>query len=260
MKMKTHTLLILLFLFLFLQVSYATNDSLHTMAIRGIDYASSLKFTKANEIFDRMIAMDPKNPQPYFLKSATYFWMFSSDMHNEALGEEFKDHSYKAVEVAEERLDENDEDIDARFYLGGAYGSLGRYYGIKKSYLNAYWYGKKGVNILEEVVEQDSTYYDAYLGLGIYHYLADVLPRFVKILSFVLGIDGDRQMGINELNLAATKGVYTRTEASFFLGAIYTYREREYQQALEIWDKLLQRYFDNLGVLIYLGVTYLRMG
>ena len=106
----------------------------------------------------------------------------------------------------------------------------------------------------------DSTYYDAYLGLGIYHYLADVLPRFVKMLSFILGIDGDRELGIKELKLAAEKGRYTKAEAMFFLGAIYVYREREYQKAMGIWDELLQKYPENPGVLIHVGATYSRMG
>jgi tetratricopeptide (TPR) repeat protein len=250
----------IILLFTLGSVHASMNDTLHVMALRGIDYASSLQFDKAVQTFDQMIKLEPDNPQAHFLKSATYFWMFSSDMHNEELGEEFKNLSFRAVEVAEAKLEVNEDDIDAMFYLGGAYGSLGRYYGIKKSFLNAYWYGKKGVNILEDVVEMDSTYYDAYLGLGIYHYLADVLPRFVKILSFILGIDGDRQLGINELKLVAEKGTYTKTEAMYFLGAIYVYRERDYDKAMKIWDELLRKYPENPGVLIHVGATYSRMG
>ncbi len=129
-------LIILIIYLLSISVSYgAINDSLHVLALQGIDCASSLQFTKAVETFDRMIALDPDNPQAHFLKSATYFWMYSSDMHNEKLGEEFKDLSYKAVEVAEAKLEINEYDIDALFYLGGAYGSLGRYYGMKKRLL-----------------------------------------------------------------------------------------------------------------------------
>jgi tetratricopeptide (TPR) repeat protein len=258
--MKKINIPIIIFLIAFANLNASMNDTLHVMALRGIDFASSLQFDKAVKTFDQMIEMEPENPRAHFLKSATYFWMYSADMHNEELGEEFKNLSYKAVEVAEARLEKDEDDIDAMFYLGGAYGSLGRYYGIKKSYLNAYWYGKKGVNILEDVVELDSTYYDAYLGLGIYHYLADVLPRFVKVLSFILGIDGDREQGIRELKLVSEKGVYTKSEAMFFLGAIYVYRERDYNKAMHIWDELLEKYPGNPGVLIHLGATYSRMG
>jgi tetratricopeptide (TPR) repeat protein len=106
----------------------------------------------------------------------------------------------------------------------------------------------------------DSTYYDAYLGLGIYHYLADILPRFVKILSFIFGMEGDKEQGIREIQLAAEKGTYTKTEAMFFLGAIYTYREREYEKAITIFNDLLKKYPQNPGALLSIGRCYSNMG
>ncbi len=235
-------------------------DRVRDLALKGIDLATNLHYQEADDIFKEIVRLQPKNPRGYFLRSATYFWMFSEDVKNEEIGDKFRDLSYEAAEVAEARLEENDEDIDAMFFLGGAYGSLGRYYAMSKSFLNAYWYGKKGVGYLEDVIEADSTYYDAYLGLGIYHYLADVLPRFVKILSFVLGVDGDKELGIVELDLAARQGFYTKTEAMFFLGAIYTYRENEFEKAIVIFNDLLKRYPNNPGALLSLGRCYSNMG
>jgi tetratricopeptide (TPR) repeat protein len=240
--------------------NFAAEDRLHLLANQGIDLAATLQYEAAISVFDQLIQAEPENPRGYFLRSAAYFWMFSADMHNQKIGDIFKQASYQAVEVAEKRLDENETDINALFYLGGAYGSLGRYYGMTYSYLKSYWYGKKGVKYLQQVIDLDSTYYDAYLGLGIYHYLADVLPKFVKVLSFILGIEGNRELGIRQLRLAAERGVYARIEALFFLGAIYTYREREYQQALDIWNTLLARYPDNPGILIHQGRCYANMG
>jgi tetratricopeptide (TPR) repeat protein len=239
---------------------WAQDSTVHYLALKGIDLATNLYYEEAVEVFEQIILLEPENPRGYFLRSAAYFWMFSEDIKNEAIGDKFRDHSFQAAEIAEDRLDENEEDIDAMFYIGGAYGSLGRYYTMTGSYLKAYWYGKKGVLYLEKVVALDPTYYDAYLGLGIYHYLADVLPRFVKILSFLLGVEGDKEKGINELYLTATKGVYTKTEAMFFLGAIYTYREKEYEKAIVIFNELLEKYPGNPGVLFSLGRCYSRMG
>jgi tetratricopeptide (TPR) repeat protein len=251
------------YIFLFFIFAFnlqAQSDSTQQLIIEGIDFASTLKYEQAIRVFDKLIQREPENPRGYFLKSATYFWIFSTDMHNEAVGDTLKELSLQAIEVAENRVDKNEDDINALFYLGGSYGTLGRYYGANKSYLKAYWYGQKGKNYLEDVVEIDSTYYDAYLGLGIYHYLADVLPKFVKILSFILGVDGDRDLGIAELNIAAEKGTYTKSEALFFLGAIYAYREREFEKAINIFNKLLEKYPDNCGALIHLGRCYASMG
>lgn len=253
----------LIFIFLSFLAGYplfAQGLTTHQMALEAIDLATNLHYEEAAEIFEEIILREPENPRGYFLRSAVYFWMFSEDVKNTDIGDKFRDLSYEAVEIAEAKLDKDENDIDAMFYLGGAYGSLGRYYTMNQSYLNAYWYGKKGVNYLEDVIELDSTYYDAYLGLGIYHYLADVLPRFIKILSFILGMTGDKEVGIRELGLAAEKGIYTKTEAMFFLAAIYTYREREYEKAIDIFNQLLDRYPDNPGALLSLGRCYSNMG
>ena len=238
----------------------AQDSTALALAVQGLDLGSNLHYKESYEVFQKLIEIEPDNPRGYFLSSAIYFWMFTEDVKNEKVGDKFRDLSYEAVEVAEAKLEKNENDIDAMFFLGGAYGSLGRYYALTKSYLKAYWYGKKGKNYLEDVVEMDSTYYDAYLGLGIYHYLADVLPRGVKILSYILGIQGDREQGLREIKLAAEKGTYTKTEAMFFLGGLYTYREDRYEEAIEIFNELLEKYPQNPGALISLGRCYSRMG
>jgi len=254
-------LLLILLSGVFICSSVKAQDSTAlALALEGIDLGTNLHYKESYEVFQKLIELEPDNPRGYFLRSAIYFWMFSEDIKNEEVGNKFRDLSYEAVEIAEARLEENENDIDAIFFLGGAYGSLGRYYAMSRSYLNAYWYGKKGKNYLEDVIEIDSTYYDAYLGLGIFHYLADILPRFVKILSFILGMEGDKAQGVREIKLAAEKGTYTKTEAMFFLGAIYTYREREYEKAIKIFNELLQKYPENPGALLSLGRCYSNMG
>ena len=252
-----HQIFVTLFSLILIGTSLLAQDSKTlALAIKGLDLGSNLQYKEAYEVFQKLIELEPDNPRGYFLRSAIYFWMYSEDINNEEVGDKFRDLSYEAVEVGEAKLAENKNDIDARFFLGGAYGSLGRYYALQKSYLNAYWYGKKGKDYLEEVVEMDSTYYDAYLGLGIYHYLADVLPRFVKILSVILGVQGDREQGLREIQLAAEKGLYSKTEAMFVLGGIYAFREDRPEEAIEIFNKLLEKYPENPGALLALGRCY----
>ena len=97
----------------------------------------------------------------------------------------------------------------------------------QSNWLRAYWYGKDGINYLKKVVAVDPNYYDAYFGLGLYHYYADVIPQFVKMVTAILGIEGDRERGLKELRLAAENGKYSKAQAMLILGNIYLYTEKQ---------------------------------
>ncbi|SVD65866.1 uncharacterized protein METZ01_LOCUS418720, partial [marine metagenome] len=43
-------------------------------------------------------------------------------------------------------------------------------------------------------------------GLGIYHYYSAVLPKIVRTLSYVMGIRGDKNLGLQQLQHAAKEG------------------------------------------------------
>lgn len=221
-----------------------------------MEFVYDMKYKEANALFDEIIKLEPKNPYGYFLKSVCYFWMFQNSPADYNIGEKYKDITFKAIDAAEEVLDKNENNIDAMFYLGGAYGNLGRYYAMNKSWIKGYWYGKKGKNYLLDVVEKDPNYYDAYLGLGIYHYYADVLPKIIKTFSFILGIKGDRELGLRELHLAISKSKNTKSEAMCFLGGIYIDLEKDYTKALPVFKELFEKYPNNKYAGICLAKCY----
>ncbi len=113
---------------------------------------------------------------------------------------------------------------------------------------------------MNRTVEIDSTYYDAYFGLGVYHYYADVMPKLVKTASRLIGVEGDRRQGLYELKLAAEKGSYARAEAAYFLGKIYAYMEEDHQKAHECFRFLSTQYPENAGFLLDLGESLRRSG
>ncbi|HID38369.1 MAG TPA: hypothetical protein EYP36_02500 [Calditrichaeota bacterium] len=157
---------------------------------RGVNLTLNMRFEKAIALFDSIIQEYPQDPAGYFLKSAVYFWMYTQDVRMADVGTLFETISKTGIEVAENRLDENENDLDAKFYLGAIYGNLGRYYIMNSSWIKAYWYGSEGKDLLKEIIESNPEYYNAYLGLGIYHYYADILPGVIKVLSYILGIKG----------------------------------------------------------------------
>ena len=234
----------------------ASNNRLNELANKGMGLAYNMEFDEAIRIFDEMIQKDSEDAQGYFLKAGCYLWMFSINMNDEKLGGKVKELSLQTAAVAKEILNKDEDNIDALYYLGVAYGNLARYFGMTNSYLNGYWYAKKAKKYLKEVIQKDPECYDGYIGLGLYHYYADVMPKFIKVLSFLLGIEGDREKGLEELRLAVSKSDFTRIEAMYYLADIYLCFEKNYEEASILFEDLVKKYPNNISLGMYLGQSY----
>ena len=249
----------IIFTLLFVTTTSAEPETLQELGIKGIELAHDMQFDEADKIFDEMIRMEPENAFGYLLKLSSFNLMAEIKGIEKEQGEYLKDLTLKTINIAEGMLEKNEDDIDALFYLGCAYGNLGVYYTDTGSWLSAYWNGRKGKNCLEKAVEKDPEYYDAYLGLGMYHYYADVLPKVVKPLSFLLGIEGNRAKGIEEITLAITKGRFAKGSAKYFLAKSVYLREEDYETALPLFKELTMDYPHSHSLLMKLAICYLNL-
>ena len=249
-------ILLVLFIISNHSIALASHDRLNELAKKGMDLAYDMKFDEAIATFDELIQKDPNDAQGYFLKAACYLWMYGINMNDETLGEKVKAFSLLTADVAKQILKKDENNIDALYYMGVSYGNIARYFGMTKNYLNGYWYAKKAKNCLLEVLEKDPENYDVYIGLGLYHYYADVMPKFIKVLSFLLGIEGDREKGIKELRLAIAKSDFTRTEAMYYLADLLLYYEKNYEDASVLFEELVKKYPNNILLGLNLGQSY----
>ena len=135
--------------------------------------------------------------------------------------------------------------IDEKFYLGSIYGLLGRFYGVNKSWMSAFSNGKNGKNILEEIIETDPNYTDAYLLLGMMYYYADRLSGVTKLITGVLGLSGDRKTGLEYLHKVDKYGVVTKWQATMILIELYSRLENNKFSALPLLEKMCKKFPNN---------------
>jgi tetratricopeptide (TPR) repeat protein len=79
------------------------------------------------------------------------------------------------------------------------------------------------------------------MGLGIFHIIIANIPSSYRWLVELLGFHGDQQKGFEQLQHAATRGIYARTEASQWLSQFYQ-QEEEHEKALHYLDQLASSY------------------
>ena len=106
--------------------------------------------------------------------------------------------------------------------------------------------GKRIKDALERALALDPDLDDAYFGIGLYRYYADVAPTAARILRFLLLLPGgDREEGLAQMLRARTNGRLLQGEADYQLHIIYLWYEHQTGRALELLRELQQRHPRN---------------
>lgn len=171
------------------------------------------------------IQLDPQDPSP------------------DAAFERGADDAITAIEAWTARAPDLGE---AWFYLGAAYGARAQWRARRGKRLAAARDGQRIKNALERALALDPTLQDAYFGIGLYHYYADVAPAAVRLLRRLLLLPGgDKVAGMQEMLRARSGGQLLRSEADYQLHQIYLWYEDQPERALELLRALRDRHPRN---------------
>jgi hypothetical protein len=85
---------------------------------------------------------------------------------------------------------------------------------------------------------------DAYLGLGTSNFVIGSLPGYKRFALGIIGIHGDKALGLQQLEIAAAKGHYLRPFAKILL-ALAALRERKKDMAREQFKELVVEFPEN---------------
>lgn len=147
-----------------------------------------------------------------------------------------EEYAQKAIAAGEDM----DESIDKNFYLGTVYGYLSRVYGMRQEYWNAFWAAKDCVSYLESVLEDDPEYYDAYMGLAVIEYYTGArLTGIMDTIAWLVGMSGDRLLGMQYFHNTYENGSLFNTEAQFALATLYRFMEPDLDKAKVLMDDFL---------------------
>ncbi len=205
-------------------------DKVHKLISDGINSVFEIDFPAALAKFQEAKAIAPNDLRGPFFESTVYFWraMFTK---NRGDYEQFLNLSDNLIQKCENVTDKNENDLDAQFYKGWTYTLKAVIeYMMDRKMLQAASDAKDGNQALQFVVEKNPKYYDAYLGLGIFNYMTGMIPKKLQFLTGILGFSGDIDAGKKQLIMASENGIYTSTEAKFYL-TLLSWREENYTAA-----------------------------
>jgi tetratricopeptide (TPR) repeat protein len=237
-------------------------DSLSDACIRqGIQYTYNLEFDKAEAKFQQVVNTRPDHPAGYFFLAMVEWWRILINIEDESQDEKFYGMLRKVMDMCDEQLDKDKNNITALFFKGGSVGFRGRLLATRSSWIKAADDGRIALPIVQRAYKLAPDSYDILLGMGIYHYYADVIPShfpFLKPLMLFVP-KGDKQKGIEELTLTSQNARYANIEAKYCLLQLYYAYEDNSQKALDLASRLHDQFPKNILFYRYLGRCYVKM-
>lgn len=203
---------------------------------RGILLAFTDQHEQSLQIFNRLLQAHPKHPAPNFFKAAAYqSWM--SALRINRFEKELEQNIQEAIEKGK-RILRQKNDPWVCFYVGAAYGYRALHGFQKHDWIGAYLDAGRGVDNFKISLEKEPHLYDAYLGLGSYHYWRTAKSEALRLIAF--WIPDKRKLGLEQLEFAFEHSRYATHEAGYNLVVAY-YDSGRYQKAIETLDRTISR-------------------
>ena len=232
---------LLLFLFVFISITIQGQTLEVTQVDEEINnYIFSGEWQQAKLLIEDQIRENPEHPKYYFMKAYMYYlsrYFADTGMSRDSTINVVHYYSRMAIKKGEQ-LEQTKE---VKFYTGCAYGYLARAHGMRQEWWSAYWAASSCENYLEEVIEEDPEFYDAYFELGVIkYYPAVAITGFTSTLAWIGGMSGDRELGLNYLNNVADNGNLFKAEALIALGLIYNNFENDLATSADYYSRVIE--------------------
>jgi hypothetical protein len=214
----------------------------------------NLQLTQARAEAQNLQTRYSDHPAGFTMMAETYWWEAQADPGNKTIEDAYYRLQDIAVKKAEDALKQTKyPKIEVLAYLASAHGSYARFQVTQKgAYFSALRAGLRAHKYAEEVFEMDKTYYDIYVGTGAFNFFTGSLPAVIKPFAFLIGARGDKDLGVQQLQIAMQKARYSRTEARIVYYTAMLEDER-YPEAFRTLEQLMSENQDNF--VLYTWVT-----
>lgn len=213
---------------------------------KAMDATYRLDLEQARAAARSLQEMYPDHPAGFLITAETYWWQAQTDPENESIEKAY----YRAQELAEQKAESavkagKYSKVEVLAYLASAHGSYARFQVTQKeAFFSAMRAGLRAHKYAEQVYLLDKNYYDIYVGIGAFNYFTGTLPGVIKPFAWLIGARGDKELGIQQLQVAMEKARYSRTEARIVYYTALLSNE-QYGSAFPVLEKLIADHPDN---------------
>jgi len=223
------------------------NPQVQIQSTQALNDMYNFKFEKAEQQFRWIIQKYPWHPLGYFMQALGEWWKILPELESDSLDDKFYNYIDSTINVAENLHKNKEYQVEAAFFLAASYGFKGRLLSERSSWARAASAGKSALNYMDETRDKGGLSPELLFGYGLYNYYAEWIPENYPILKPILWFfpNGDKELGVKELNEVTRNALYTRVEASVFLSRILYSDNIDREEAAQINQYLAEQFPDN---------------
>jgi hypothetical protein len=242
---------LLLFLFLLLQltnaqVTYLNKPNFLNRVDSCLHHTYNFSFQSARTIQRELELLTPEHPAPPFLEALIVYWENFPLHPRDKAAESFVELMNRSITLAEEYIGIESShlegvffDLFARAFKAMFWADNGKAAKVAPDLRTMYRHTKEGFKLMDQFVE-------FYFSTGLYNYYIEAYPEahpvYKPMVSFME--DGNKELGLLQLNHAITHSTYIKVEAILFMSLIQLHFEEDLNSAA-IYAERLYRDFPN---------------
>ena len=218
------------------------------MISQGLDNMYSYDFKESADIFQKIKAKHPQHPVYYTLMALQTELQYFPLKDYPAQQKVYLAFLNQSRTFSETMLDKNEEDVEAIFFELATLGYLAAYDADNQEFMKSIGVAKKAYSYLKKGMTLTDKQPEFLYTSGIYNFLRIDYPETHPIIKSVIWMfaDGNRKVGLQQLDLATKKTIFVKNEATFYAGYIYTKYESNSAKALTYNNLLIEKYPNNL--------------
>ena len=229
---------------------------------KGLKLLYNMHFDEAKRMFELIDRGHPKHPVGPFLLALNTWWEILMDLSDDSHDDEFFASMDEVIRRSDRLLKSDPNNFDAMFFKGAALGFRGRLKSNRGDWFQAAKDGMRAMDYVLGVAKRDPKNADYAFGKGIYDYYAAAVPEKFPYVKPVMVFfpKGNKQRGIRELELTASKGRFIQTEAAYFLLQIYYLFEDDFNKSVYYATWLRRHHPQNSFFHTFEGRVYAKWG
>ena len=234
--------------------SILTDIDIQIEATSAINKMYNYQFEEAEKEFRWLVSEYQNHPLPVFLLGLSSWWKIDAQSSKSYIGESHKENVLdknflslmdESINLSKQIYDQGNK-VDGAFFLAASYGFKGRLLSERRKWSAAAFAGRNAIKYLKEIRKDDLMIPEISFGNGLFNYYSIWISERYPLLKPIIKLfpEGNKNKGVEQLNIASNNSFYTRTEAQYFLMRIYS-GEGKLSKAFQLSEYLKDTYPQN---------------